>query len=256
MRLSSKLLSIPAFVFLSLLPTSQAATDDSFVVNGVRIHYMVEGKGQPVVLIHGLNSSAAHNWQLPGIISLLSKDYQVIAVDMPGHGKSDKPLAEEAYGAQMVEYVIRLLDHLKIKKAHIIGYSMGGMIAVKLMVKYPERALSGLVCGMGWLREGSAMQKVLERIPAGRRSQTPAVCARSLGKLAVSEEEIKSIRVPVEVLVGDRDPVRRLFVAPLAEVRRDWKVVEIRDAGHLSCVVRQQFKDEIKNWLDKNSGRN
>jgi pimeloyl-ACP methyl ester carboxylesterase len=115
---------------------------------------------------------------------------------------------------------------------------------------------------MGWLREGSFMQKVWERMPenqrrrtlTGRPSQTPAACAGSLGRLAVSEEEIKSIRVPVEILVGDRDPVKRLFVAPLAQVRRDWKIIEIRDAGHLNCVVRQQFKDEVKNWLDKNSG--
>jgi pimeloyl-ACP methyl ester carboxylesterase len=220
----------------------------------VKIHYIVEGRGQPVVLIHGLSASIARNWQMPGIVSMLAKDYQVIALDMPGHGESDKPLDESAYGTQMVEDVIRLLDHLKIKKAHIIGYSMGGMIAVKLMAKYPERVLSGVVGGMGWLREGSPGQRFWDRIPEREGGRIPAVCARSLGKLAVSEEELKSIRVPVEILVGDRDPVRRLYVEPLAQVRRDWRVVEIKDAGHLNCVARQQFKDEIKNWLDKNSG--
>jgi len=63
---------------------------------GVKIHFLIVGKGEPVVLIHGLHSSAAINWGLTGVISDLSKDHQVIALDLPGHGRSDKPEDEKA----------------------------------------------------------------------------------------------------------------------------------------------------------------
>ena len=59
---------------------------ESFNSNGVNIGYMIKGHGDPVVLIHGLFSSYAINWQLPGIIDLQAKDYQIVAVDMPSFG--------------------------------------------------------------------------------------------------------------------------------------------------------------------------
>jgi len=234
---------------------SRRPLDRMFDANGVQLHYIVEGEGEPVVLIHGLRSSARINWQMPGVVSLLSKKYQVIALDMPGHGESDKPANEEAYGVAMVEDVVRLLDHLKIQKAHIVGYSMGGMIAVKFMATHQERTLSGVVGGMGWLREGSGLQKVWGRMPGIGADSAPSACARSLGKLAVTEAELKGIRVPVIVIVGDRDPIKRLYVAPLRPVRKDWEVIEIEDAGHLNCVVKAQFKEEIAEWLDKQARR-
>src|SRR5262249_17141165 len=110
------ILTIPGFA-----GASRPSADHKFDAKGVKLHYIVEGEGEPVVLIHGLSSSARINWQMPGIVSLLSKKYRVIALDMPGHGESDKPANDEAYGSEMVEDVARLLDHLKIQKAHIIG---------------------------------------------------------------------------------------------------------------------------------------
>ena len=81
------------------------------------------------MLIHGLYASAMINWQLPGVVGMLAPNYRVIALDLPGHGASDKPEDKAAYGVQMVEDVRQLLDHLKIKrKTHIVGYSLGGMI--------------------------------------------------------------------------------------------------------------------------------
>ena len=211
------------FLWLAAYPLAAAGavpSNQKFDVNGVKIHYLVEGKGEPVVLIHGLHSSARINWQMPGIIGALSKNYQVIALDLPGHGESDKPDKEEAYGPQMVADVAALLDHLKIQKAHIVGYSMGGMIAVRFVSEHQDRVLSAVVGGMGWLREGGGLQKVWEQLPVKDGGRTPAACIRSLGKLAVTEEKLKAIRVPVVVLVGDRDPVKLLYVAPLQQVRK------------------------------------
>jgi pimeloyl-ACP methyl ester carboxylesterase len=240
------IMAIPGFAI-----TGRSSSDRTFEVKGVKLHYVVEGEGEPVVLIHGLYSSIRTNWQMPGIVAMLSKNYRVIALDLPGHGESDKPADEEAYGLNLVEDVARLLDHLKIERAHIVGYSMGGMIVVKFMVRYPERVLSGVVSGMGWLREGGVLQRMWGRMPGRIGGSTPPACARSLGKLAVSEAELKEIRVPVVVIVGEHDPVRRLYVFPMRMVRKDWEVIEIENAGHLTCVVKSQFRREIAKWLDK-----
>src|SRR5437764_612909 len=117
---------------LALLAASSVFADDgakpqSFDSRGVKIHYTVEGQGAPVVLIHGLHSSADINWRVPGTIKTLAAHYRVIAFDVRGHGHSDKPDKDDAYGVEMAEDVVRLMDHLKIDKAHIVGYSMGGM---------------------------------------------------------------------------------------------------------------------------------
>jgi len=215
--------------------------------NGVKISYSVKGQGEPVILIHGWLSSGWINWDLPGTTSLLAEDYQVITLDMPGHGLSDKPLDEAAYGLELVEDVVRLMDHLKIKKAHLVGYSMGGIITAKLLAKHPDRALSATLGGMGWLREGGLEQKFFA---SGRQaSRAAGVCFQSLGKLALTEDEIKSIKVPVVVLFGDSDPLRKLYAEPLKEVRKDWQVIDIPDADHMTCIFKQRFRDEIQHWL-------
>ena len=77
----------------------------------------------------------------------------------------------------------------------------------------------------------------------------------SIGKLAVTKEELLSIHVPVKVIVGDRDPVERLYVAPPREVRADWPVVQIADAGHINCIMKPEFREEIVSWLRKNATR-
>jgi pimeloyl-ACP methyl ester carboxylesterase len=239
-------LSIAAQALAAPAPTAQ-----SFESNGVSIQYTVEGNGPPVVLIHGLHANADINWRLPGVIKALTPKYQVIAMDVRGHGHSAKPEQEGAYGVEMVEDVVRLLDHLKIKKAHVVGYSMGGMITMKLMTRHPDRIESAILGGMGWMRQGSVLQDFWTVVPVRQGFSTPAACIRSLGALAVKEDELNAIRIPVEVIIGQRDPVRRLYVAPLEQARKDWPVKVIDGAGHLNCIFMPQFGEEIKNWLDR-----
>jgi pimeloyl-ACP methyl ester carboxylesterase len=221
-----------------------AAESQFFDAKGVKIHFLIEGTGEPVVLIHGLDSSARVNWQMPGTIDALAKDHQVIAIDLPGYGESDKPADPAAYGEQWVDDVILLLDHLNIRKAHIVGYSMGGMVALKLIAEHPERVISGTLGGAGWLREDSVLQKIWTHM------RTPG--ARSITELALTADQLKAIRIPVEILVGDRDPMKKLYVEPLESVRSDWRVIEIEGAGHLNCIFKKQFIDEIEKWLDMN----
>jgi pimeloyl-ACP methyl ester carboxylesterase len=233
-------------------PAAPPLRDHTFNSQGVKIHYVTQGSGEPVVLIHGLYSSAFINWQLTGVVSELARDHQVIALDLPGHGLSDKPTVKEAYGVQMVDDIVLQLDHLKIQKAHIVGYSLGGMITMKFLTRFPERALSGTLGGMGWFREGSGEQFLMQKLPAGSLGPPPAFF-ESVGNLAVTEDDVKKITVPVKVLVGDRDFAKQTYVAPLQTIRNDWEVVEIRDADHLSCIAAPQFRQEIGRWVRMNS---
>jgi pimeloyl-ACP methyl ester carboxylesterase len=227
----------------------------AFHAKGVKISYAIQGEGEAVVLIHGLFSCSGLDWTVPGTTALLAEKYQAITLDLPGHGLSDKPTMEKAYGLELVEDVIRLMDHLKINKAHIVGYCLGSIVAAKLMAKHPDRILSGALAGMGWLRDGRFAQKVFEHF---RQIASNAVrtCARSLGKLALTKNELESIRVPVTILVGERDEVvKKLYVEPLRTVRKDWRVINIRHANHLSCREKRQFKEEIAKWLAKQTRR-
>ena len=224
---------------------------DEFTSGGVKIHYVVEGKGEPVILVHGLFSSAKMNWVMPGTEAELAKHYQVIAFDNRGHGQSGKPEAEDQYGVQMVEDVVRLMDHLHITKAHVAGYSLGGMITLKLLTLHPERVSSAVLGGMGWLRADSQQQHFWEGTTGRRNVKVPAACVRGIAKLAVTEAEIKAVSVPVTIIVGDRDPCRRLYVEPLLRVRPDWFEHVIQDAGHLNCILKPDFKKQLEVALDQ-----
>src|SRR5260370_16403140 len=108
---------------------------------------------------------------------------------------------------------------------------------------------------MGLLREGGVLKGIWETMVEGkRRAKAPAGCVRSLGALAVTEEAVKAIHVPVEIIVGDRDPVRRMYVEPLEKVRPDWPVKLVPDAGHLNCIFKREFREELKKWLDEQAG--
>jgi pimeloyl-ACP methyl ester carboxylesterase len=231
-----------------------AAEPQTLDANGVKIRYYVQGKGEPVVLIHGWLSSAGINWDLFGTTALLAKDFQVITLDVRGHGRSDKPLNEKDYGPELVEDVVRLLDHLKIKKAHIVGYSMGGIITGSFIANHPDRALSGTLCGMAWMEKNGLAAKgfemLLKKEPKAK-AQAAAICFRSLATLGVTKEQVQAIKVPVAVLAGDKDGIADLYIEPTEKVRKDWPVIRIKDADHLNCIAKPQFKEELKKWLDK-----
>jgi predicted alpha/beta hydrolase family esterase len=212
-----------------------------FTVNAVKIHYFVQGSGVPVVLIHAWLSSADGNWLRPGTMAQLAKDHQVIALDLAGYGESDKPDNPSAYGNAWVEQVYQLMNHLHIQKAHIVGYSMGGMVALKFIVLHPDRTLSGLLGGMGYLEEGSEQQKKWAEWSKPQWS--------GAAQLALTPTQIKSVNVPVEMVIGSRDPTMKNYVEPLLMVRTDWPVVEIPGKGHISAVTSQELKDDIASWL-------
>lgn len=127
------------------MPHPAEAADDVFDSKGVKIRYVTEGKGDPVVLIHGWMSDASMWGRLD--TNPATKEYQLIAFDCRGHGKSDKPHDADKYGVAMADDVVRLLDHLKLEKAHLIGYSSGAFIAGKVAATHPDRVLSVVYAG-------------------------------------------------------------------------------------------------------------
>ena len=76
----------------------------------------------------------------------------MIAFDHRGHGESEKLFDPKQYGAEMANDVLRLLDHLNIKKAHVVGYSLGGAITEYLLVNHPDRFFTATIGGMGWIK--------------------------------------------------------------------------------------------------------
>jgi pimeloyl-ACP methyl ester carboxylesterase len=236
-----------------LMAEDSAIHSSSFDSAGVKIVYFEAGTGEPVVLVHGLYSSAKMNWIMPGTFKLLAAHYHVIAFDLRGHGESDKPTADAAYGQPMVDDITRLMDHLSIPKAHIVGYSLGGIIVMKFMIDHPDRVISGTLGGMGWLKEGSFEQRICEQMGNRAASTTPPACVHSIAKLAVNEQQVKSIKAPVEMIVGDHDPCRQMYVEPAKAIRPDWPVIIIDGAGHMSCIVKEPFKKAVVDWIDKNA---
>jgi len=104
-------------------------------INGIKICYQIHGHGIPVVLIHGFGSKKE---SFMAQIPVLSQKFKIISFDNRGSGKSERP--DFLYTMEMfVDDIKGLLDYLKINKAHLIGLSLGGMIALTFVLKYPER---------------------------------------------------------------------------------------------------------------------
>ena len=134
---------------LLIAPANGSAQDRYFESHGVRIRYVEQGAGEPLVLLHGLGGSI-ETWTSTGILQKLAQDHRVIAFDLRGHGKSSKPHDPQSYGREMGLDVVRLLDHLGIARAHVAGYSLGGMLLSQLITLHPDRVASAsLIAGPG-----------------------------------------------------------------------------------------------------------
>jgi pimeloyl-ACP methyl ester carboxylesterase len=134
-------------------PAPAGPRDGFFDSNGVRIHYVEQGSGPAVVLVHEIDSSI-RTWMTSGIFQNLARDHRVVAMDVRGHGLSGKPQESAAYGPELAKDISRLLDHLSIPRAHVVGYSMGAEILAMLLVTEPQRvATATLIAGAGRFRK-------------------------------------------------------------------------------------------------------
>jgi pimeloyl-ACP methyl ester carboxylesterase len=129
-----------AFVLTTLLSAvvsaQQEPTTGYAPVNGLKMYYEVHGNGDPVVLLHGSFMTITNNWT--GWIGELSKTRRVIAVELQGHGRTADIKRDFSYET-LSDDVAALLDYLKIPSADLIGYSMGGGVAMQCAIRHPEK---------------------------------------------------------------------------------------------------------------------
>lgn len=263
----------------------------SFDSNGVPIFYTVDGRGEPLILIHGLAAQGDWNWRRPGITRMLAKDFMVVSMDIRGHGLSGKPTVPEAYGLQMVQDVVRLMDHLDLPDAHVAGYSLGGFITLKLLAAYPERVRSAAICAAGWA-EISHMDEIpnpyRKPVPPGEavvkaRAEEKAAAAAAnkggnnkslfhrirnrLGDMIVDPATKKALKegfgdfaVPREALKNNQVPAVCLIgtndglfymAEGLRENMANLEYVKIGGANHFNTPYNGEFKRELRNFFLK-----
>src|SRR5215467_10100815 len=147
---------VPAVVLAQEKPTTGYAP-----VNGLKMYYEVHGSGDPVVLLHGAFMTITNNWN--GWIAELAKTRKVIAVEMQGHGRTadiDRDITNE----NLADDVAALLDHLKIPRADLIGYSMGGAVAMQCAIRHPDKVRKVVVISSVFRRDGM-VKEALDAFP-------------------------------------------------------------------------------------------
>ena len=127
----------------------------------VKIYYEVEGEGPPLMILHGMTNNLKDFRPDGFYVDALKDDYQLILMDIRGHGASDKPHDPQAYQLElMVMDALAVLDDLAISNTHIFGYSMGGWLGLGIAKYAPDRVNSLIIGGyalpLGWKPEERA----------------------------------------------------------------------------------------------------
>ncbi len=212
--MNKKFRLILLIVCVTISGTTASADDKYFDSSGVKIHYIVEGTGSPVLLVHGYTANLRRQWVDLGIFEgLVSAGHRVIAFDLRGHGKSDWPLTAEMYGLEMVEDGRRLLDHLGIERAHIVGYSMGGKIVAKFGELHPGRAQSLTLGGVGipfWAPDSPSEEQIAQSfrdlgLEGEMSPKAIAAMSAAYPDFLTDESALRKIEAPTLVIVGDAD---------------------------------------------------
>jgi pimeloyl-ACP methyl ester carboxylesterase len=238
----------------------------------VELAYLDEGEGEPIVLVHGFASSKSVNWVYPGWVSeLRNSGRRVIALDNRGHGESDKPYDPSDYEiAILASDVAALMDHLDLKRADVMGYSLGARITAYLAWSQPTRVgqaiLGGL--GIGLVKGGGPGENVARALeaesladvtdPMGRtfrafadqtRSDRRALAACLCGsRRLMSEEEAAAIRVPLLIAVGTKDEIAG-SASQLQAIIPGSEVLDIPHRDHMRAVGDRVYKAGVLKFL-------
>jgi len=284
---------LTVLVVCCLVPRPVDAADEVFDSNGVKIRYVTEGKGEPVVLIHGwMADSSMWGRDRSGNTKLDTtgaSGFQLIALDCRGHGKSDKPHDPEKYGPEMAADVVRLLDHLKLEKAHLIGYSSGAFIAGKVAATHPERVLSVVYAGQAPLVAGAKSSDssevevfakavdegkdlgsyIIAVTPPGKPKPTEdqakaiakflydgkdvkafAAAGRSFKNLEVTEEELSKCKAPILFIHGGNESdYVKDRVAAVRKLLGRGEVKIVEGADHMTTLTKPEFASAIIEFL-------
>ena len=250
-----------------------------FDSDGVEIAYEVVGEGPPIVLVHGFAASIAMNWRVTGWFkALTATGRRVVALDCRGHGESEKPHHPEAYGGeQMPGDVIRLMDHLALERADLMGYSMGGMISSYLLVHHPARFSSVVLAGIGGAaisRRSFDPAKVADALTASESGPVGDEVGRAFRAFAeqggndllalaavmrsrralVRSEELARVEKPVLVVVGEKDDLVG-DPRPLRDAIPGSRLVLIPGKDHLTAVPDPRYKKAVLDFLSEARGQ-
>lgn len=249
-------------------------TFSHFTHDNLEIAYFDEGdpSGEPVLLIHGFASSANVNWVFPGWLKTLGDaGYRVIAIDNRGHGASSKPHDPALYHPQaMASDAAALLDHLHVKSANVMGYSMGARISAFMALLYPDRVRSlvlgglgiGMVTGVGdWDPiAGALLAPSLDDVEHARgrmfrafadqtKSDRVALAACiSTSRDLLSVEDLERIAVPTLIGVGTKDDIAG-SAQELAALMPDATAIDIPGRDHMLAVGDRVFKKAVLEFL-------
>lgn len=243
-----------------------------FNSDGVEIAFSDLGKGFPVLLIHGFASNIRVNWVATGWErTLLEAGYRVIMMDNRGHGLSEKLYDPARYAASiMAEDANRLLDHLGISRAAVMGYSMGARISAFLTLLHPEKISAAIFAGLAerlvtGVGGAEAIAHALEAENAddvtdlGAKSfrqfaeQTRsdrlalAACIRS-SRVKIKAEALAGIRCPVLVVAGGEDDVAGA-VQPLVDLIPGSMGVVLPGRNHMNAVGDKGYKKAVLDFL-------
>ncbi|WP_455474862.1 alpha/beta fold hydrolase [Bartonella sp. B30(2025)] len=245
-----------------------------FEYDGLRLAYREEGQGEPILLIHGFGSSAYINWYATGWFKVLTEaGYRVIAIDNRGHGDSDKSYDPAFYTPQaMAGDAVKLLQHLNLSQAHVMGYSMGARISAFMALLHPTYVHSvifgglgiGMVTGAGnWepvaealLAEdistiinsrGLMFRKFADRTKSDRRAL--AACIRT-SKQELTADEVYKIKQPALVAVGSLDEIAGT-AEPLAALLPHGESLLIPERDHMFAVGDKIYKKGVIDFLSR-----
>jgi len=231
-----------AFLLMTLMPASVSAqqkpTTGYATVNGVKMYYEVHGSGEPVVLLHGAFMSITNNWS--GWIGELAKTRKVIAVEMQGHGRTGD-IDRDITSKNLADDVAALLDHLKIPRADLIGYSMGGGVAMQCAIRHPDKVRKAVVISSMLRRDGAVKEGVdaLANLSADvfkgspleddykKLSPTPDDFPKFVKRMIASSskgdgigaDQLKASKAPMFFIHGDADGVRLEHVAEMFRLK-------------------------------------
>jgi pimeloyl-ACP methyl ester carboxylesterase len=194
------------------------------------------------------------------VVRALSPHFQVIAMDVRGHGRSGKPHDRKSYGAELSGDVVRLLRHLGMTKAHIVGYSMGAIVALDFAVLHQEHALSIVLGGAGWnppetlddfRQQAEALEQRKAPVREGDDAKALAAMLRSLRVL--SEDDVRRIHVPMAALIGADDRFMA-NVQRLSRVLPRTQVTVIPGVDHATAPGHPKFGEALLSFLLKQKG--